>query len=121
MSAAGSGGLNREPCISEQPSAQQFLLLSTPSAVAVIRRAAAVFTTACGLRDIGDEAAADLDLVERKTLQVAQRGIAGAEIVQRDPDADRAKMMQDGERGVVIANENRLSNPQAPAVCKPRS
>jgi hypothetical protein len=85
-----------------------------------MRRAAAIFTTACWLRDIGDEAAVDLDLVERKTLQVGQRGIAGAEIVQRDPHADRAKMMQNGERGGVIANENRLGNPQAPAVCKPR-
>ena len=57
-----------------------------------------------------DEAAVDLDLVERKALQVAQRRIAGAEIVQRDPHPDRAKLMQDGERRLVIADQHRLGD-----------
>ena len=41
-----------------------------------------------GRRQIADEAAIDLDLVEGKLAQIAQRGIAGAEIVQRDAHAD---------------------------------
>ena len=78
-----------------------------------------MFTTACtiqeeppGSLDIVDEATIDLDLVERETLQIAQRGIAGAEIVQRDPHADAAQLMQNGERGVVIANQHRLGDLQ---------
>ena len=37
--------------------------------------------------DVGHEAAVDLELVERQAMDVAQRGIAGAEIVQRDAAA----------------------------------
>src|SRR6266851_3874526 len=37
-------------------------------------------------RDVLYERAIDLDLVERKALQIGQRGIAGAKIVHRDPD-----------------------------------
>ena len=36
----------------------------------------------------------DLDLVERKTRQLAQRRIAGAEIVERDRHADLPELMQ---------------------------
>ena len=42
------------------------------------------------LCDIVDEAAVDLDLVEWKALQIAQRGITGAEIVQRDTPMARS-------------------------------
>ncbi len=59
-----------------------------------------------GFGDVGDEAAIDLDLVERETLQIAQRGIAGAEIVQRDTDTDGAKLMQNLQRGFVIADQD---------------
>src|SRR5882724_1477838 len=45
---------------------------------------------AVDLRDIADEAAVDLDLVEWETFQIAERGIAGAEIVQRDTNPDGA-------------------------------
>ena len=39
-----------------------------------------------------DEALVDLDLVERRLLQIAERGIAGAEIVEREADADRLQL-----------------------------
>src|SRR3954451_8905923 len=39
---------------------------------------------AVGAGDVADEATVDLDLVEREAVQIAQRGIAGAEIVERD-------------------------------------
>ena len=64
------------------------------------------------LGDVVDEAAVDLDLVERKTLQIAERGIAGAEIVERDSDADAAKLMQNGKRCFVVANEHGLRDLQ---------
>ena len=40
-------------------------------------------------RDLRDEAAVDLQIVEREVLEVAQRGVAGAEVVDAD-DARRA-------------------------------
>src|SRR5260370_34124580 len=49
------------------------------------------------LSQVVDEAAVDLDFVERKALQIAERRIAGAEIVERDPHPDVAKLMQNGE------------------------
>src|ERR1700754_4294345 len=44
------------------------------------------------LRYVVDEAAIDLDLVEGEALQIAQRRIAGAEVVERDADADGAEL-----------------------------
>ena len=41
-----------------------------------------------------DEAAVDLELVEREALQIAERRIAGAEIVERDADAERAQRVE---------------------------
>jgi len=48
----------------------------------------------------GDEAAVDLDLVERQSLQIAQAGIAGAEVVEREPHAERAQL-QEPRRGLI--------------------
>src|SRR5688500_5545756 len=44
---------------------------------------------AAGRRRAADEALVDLDLVERRVAQMAEARAAGAEIVERDPDADR--------------------------------
>ena len=63
-----------------------------------------------GAGDVLDEGAIDLDLVERETLQVAQRGIAGAEIVQRDPNAELAQLVQHVQRRFVVANEHGLGD-----------
>src|SRR5690606_20702148 len=43
---------------------------------------------------IPDEAAVDLDDVDRKLLEVGERSIAGAEIVQRDGNAGGAQSLQ---------------------------
>ena len=58
------------------------------------------------LGDAVDEAAVDLDLVEREAAQIAQRRISGAEIVQRDAHADVAQVLQQGERRVVVADQH---------------
>ena len=47
---------------------------------------------AARLGGAADEALVDLDLVERRLLQIAERGIAGAEIVEREADADRLQL-----------------------------
>src|SRR6185437_5425353 len=52
-----------------------------------------------------DEGTVDLDLVERKTLQILQRGIAGSEFVERDVNPERAKLVQRRERRVVVRNQ----------------
>ena len=41
--------------------------------------------------DVGNQAAVDLDHVERQRRQVGKACIAGAEIVDRDPDARLAQ------------------------------
>jgi hypothetical protein len=41
----------------------------------------------------GDEALVDLDLVERRVLQIAERGIARPEIVQRQPHAQQLQRL----------------------------
>ena len=43
----------------------------------------------------GDEGAVDLELVEMEFAQPAERGLAGAEIVERDADADAAQIVDD--------------------------
>jgi hypothetical protein len=60
--------------------------------------------------DVADEAAIDLDLVEREALQIAQRGEAGAEIVERNAHADGAELMQDCQRRLVVTDQHRLGD-----------
>ena len=69
------------------------------------------------LADIGDEAAVDLDLVEREALQIAQRGIAGAEIVERNADPDGAQLVQHRERRIVVADQHRLGDLELEPAC----
>ena len=45
--------------------------------------------------DAADEAAVDLDAVERKGAEIAQRGIAGTEIVERERRTERLDLMQE--------------------------
>ena len=51
------------------------------------RRTIAFFT------EVLDEAAINLDLVERESPEIAERRIAGAKIVHRDPHAQRAQVV----------------------------
>ena len=69
-----------------------------------------------GFCDVLDEATVDLDLVEGKSLQVAQRGVSGAEIVQRDSKSQLLQLKQNGYRSLVIAYQNSLGNFQLQSV-----
>ncbi|MHC2438586.1 hypothetical protein ACVMB0_005961 [Bradyrhizobium sp. USDA 4451] len=60
--------------------------------------------------DFLDEAAVDLDLVEREPLQILQRRVAGAEIVERDVDAERTELAERDQRGIVIGDQHRLGD-----------
>src|ERR1700737_4569297 len=62
-----------------------------------------------GLRiaaEIHHEGAVDLDLVERESLQVAERGIARAEIVHRDPPAARLQPPDQCQAAVEILDQH---------------
>src|SRR6516165_5020948 len=63
-----------------------------------------------GFGNVADKAAVDLDLVEREALQIAERGIAGAEIVERDAYPDRTQLMQDRKGGLIVADQNRFGD-----------
>src|SRR5690349_21665176 len=54
-------------------------------------------------RELGDERAVDLERLQRELMQIRERGVAGAEIVERDRDARAAELLQRAlhERGVV--------------------
>ena len=57
-----------------------------------------------------DEAAVDLQFVEREALQIAQRRIAGAEIVEGDADAERAQRMEQLQRRFAAFEEDRFGD-----------
>jgi hypothetical protein len=59
---------------------------------------------------VGDEAAVDLDLVERERLEIGQRGVPGAEIVHRDADAERLQPSQQVEGAGEIADQHALGD-----------
>ena len=61
-------------------------------------------------RGAADEALVDLDLVERRLLQIAERAIAGAEVVERKPNAE---LLQLGERlvgRIALGEEHALGD-----------
>jgi predicted mannosyl-3-phosphoglycerate phosphatase (HAD superfamily) len=49
----------------------------------------------CAFRQVTDETAINLDGVERKAAQVAERGEGGAKIIERDADALVAQSVED--------------------------
>ena len=55
-----------------------------------------------------DERAVDLELVDRQPVEVGQRAVAGAEVVDRDPHAQGAELVEGGEHAVLVADEHRL-------------
>ena len=61
-------------------------------------------------QQVVDEAAVDLELVEREALQIAERRIAGAEIVERDADAERAQRVEQLQRRFAALEEDRFGD-----------
>src|SRR5262249_49883951 len=60
--------------------------------------------------EIADERPIDLDLVEREAAQAAERRISGAEIVHRDPYAERLQILQGGKVRLDVAQQQRLGD-----------
>jgi hypothetical protein len=55
---------------------------------------------------VGDEALVDLDLVERKSLQIGERGIADAEVIHGDAHAQRFQPAQNRDRAGKIVDQH---------------
>ena len=58
------------------------------------------------LAQFADEGAVDLDLVEGEAAQIAERRIAGAEIVHADAHAELAQLMQHVEHGRIVLQQD---------------
>ena len=66
-----------------------------------------------GLRrgaEVLDEGLVDLDPVERQHAQIGQVRVAGAEIVQRQPDAKVLQRAQHGERAAGVVDQHALGD-----------
>ena len=64
-----------------------------------------------GRRDeTAGEGAVELDAVERQLLEVAERGVAGAEVVERDPHAEAAQGVDVADGGVAARQEGGLGD-----------
>ena len=60
------------------------------------------------LRQIPNKGAIDLDYVDRQDLKVPQRGVSGAEIVERDAAAEPAQRVDKARRLLNVAECSRL-------------
>src|SRR5262245_65563101 len=63
-----------------------------------------------------DKGPVDLDLVEREAAQVAERGIAGAEIVHRYAYTELLELMQDRQRALAVLHEDALGDLELEAI-----
>ena len=57
-----------------------------------------------------DEALVDLDLVERRLLQIAERAVTGAEVVEREADAKRLQLGERVVGRVAFSEEHALGD-----------
>nr|WP_235823314.1 hypothetical protein [Azohydromonas sediminis] len=62
------------------------------------------------VREVGDEAAVDLQLLDRQLAQVRQARVAGAEVVDRDVDPGRAEALEGAARGRRVGHRHRLGD-----------
>ena len=62
------------------------------------------------LRKLPDEDLVDFDLVELEPPQVAQRRVAGAEVVERDPHADFVQLAERLRHLLALLQQNRLGD-----------
>src|SRR5262249_40113936 len=60
--------------------------------------------------EIRNECTIDLDLIEREAAEIAERGIAGAEVVERNADAELLELVQDRQRVLAVLHEDPLGD-----------
>ena len=67
---------------------------------------------------VEQEAAVDLDLVERQGVEIAEAGIAGAEIVQGDPHAHLPHFLDEAARHRLVVEQGRLRHLDLQAISR---
>src|SRR5581483_5809052 len=70
--------------------------------------------------ETGDEAAVDLELVEREAAEVRERRVAGTEVVDREPDAERLERAERLTGRVDVVEEHALGDLEAQGVRRER-
>src|SRR5581483_4372232 len=60
--------------------------------------------------NIAHEGAVDLELVDRKTLEIRQRRVAGAEIVEGERDSDALELTHDADRILGVVHGHALGD-----------
>lgn len=65
-------------------------------------------TTACTIGEEFSGSPMSMMKLRSKAVQVAQRRMAGAEIVERDARAELAQLLQDRQRLLVVADQHAL-------------
>ena len=117
---SGAGRPNRKPCTTSQPAARSsvaWFSVSTPSAMVLTPsardRPTIVETTAPELESVSMRLTKErsiFSLLEREIDQVAEVGIAGAEIVDGHRDAHVGKLLQDDGGAVAVLHHRRLGD-----------
>ena len=86
-------------------------VISTPNALAIMVEASTIAVLPTMSAETADEAPVDLDLVDCEPGQVAERGEAGAEVVEHDPDAHGAKFVErPSHRRSVVGEQGQLGD-----------
>ena len=60
--------------------------------------------------EAGDERAVELELANREVAQVGERGEPGAEVVDRDDQAEVAELLDDDSRAVEVGDDAGLGD-----------
>ena len=63
-----------------------------------------------GLGEPGDEAATDLERMEREGVEMAESRIHAPEVIQGEPDAQRAELREDDERTLLVPDQHPLGH-----------
>ena len=119
-SSGGRGRANRKPWPQSQPSrrtASSCSAVSMPSAAVVRSSASAMATTAVAIAGSGsspastvDERAVDLHDVDREAVQVAERRVAGAEVVDGEAHAERLQVLEGAEVELGVLEHHALGD-----------
>ncbi len=60
--------------------------------------------------EAGDEGSVDLQLIHRKLVEMAERGVAGAEVVDGDANAERLQLLERGSHCRLIGHDHRFGD-----------
>ena len=119
-SSAGRGRLRWKPCAASAPHSltrASVAASSTPSVTTRMPnrrpRSIAVWTIAASVvvaRDVANEAAVDLELVDGEPLEQAERRVAGTEVIERNADPGGGQAAQDSQRALGVEHDGVLGD-----------